>query len=464
LDANGGGTILASTISDNSATGGQGYNDAFGDYSPAPGGFAAGGGAFSPDKLTITNSTLVANAATGGDGGDGNYEPGTGGTAIGGGICATDLILADSTVAGNSATAGTAGSYFYTNDSNGPVSPGIAAAGGAVALSATLTNSIVSTNTSGGTADDLSGTVNSSSANNLIGVGGGLTNHVNGNKVGFENPMLSALGNYGGPTETMVPLPGSPVVDAGNASQIPPGITTDQRGYDRISRGTVDIGATELGNSFISGVVFDDANGDGKQDNGEAGLAGITVYDDANNNGKLDPGEFKTPTNSNGAYSFSYLNPAPFKIRELLPVGWKQTTPSNNFAWTLYLGNNQTTTGLNFGEQLIAPTGGSISGTVFNDANADLKQDDGELGLVGWTVFIDTNNDGILDNGEAHTLTTASGSYTFFGLAAGTYLIRAVRPTGWSQTTPTNGFGQHITLAKNKNLTGVQFGERQPPK
>ena len=59
-----------------------------------------------------------------------------------------------------------------------------------------------------------------SGANNLIddaANAGGLSNGSNGNIVGV-NPLLSALGNYGGPTQTMALLPGSPAIDAGDTA------------------------------------------------------------------------------------------------------------------------------------------------------------------------------------------------------------------------------------------------------
>ena len=58
-------------------------------------------------------------------------------------------------------------------------------------------------------------------------------------------PVIAALGNYGGPTQTMALLPGSPAIDAGSNALIPGGVTTDQRGVSRIVNGTVDIGAVE---------------------------------------------------------------------------------------------------------------------------------------------------------------------------------------------------------------------------
>lgn len=44
------------------------------------------------------------------------------------------------------------------------------------------------------------------------------------------NPSLAALGNYGGPTQTMIPLPGSSAICAGLKAEIQNGVTTDQRG------------------------------------------------------------------------------------------------------------------------------------------------------------------------------------------------------------------------------------------
>ena len=57
----------------------------------------------------------------------------------------------------------------------------------------------------------------------------------------------------------------------------------------------------------ISGSVLQDTNGNGGCNNGEAGLAGVTVFLDTNNNGVLDTGETSTTTDANGNYSFTNL-------------------------------------------------------------------------------------------------------------------------------------------------------------
>lgn len=56
------------------------------------------------------------------------------------------------------------------------------------------------------------------------------------------DPKLSPLGDYGGPTKTMPPLPDSPVIDAGGTTTL----STDQRGQPRLLVGGLDIGAFEV--------------------------------------------------------------------------------------------------------------------------------------------------------------------------------------------------------------------------
>jgi len=463
VDAKGGGTILSSTISNNSATGGQGYNDQIADYPAQPGGNAAGGGVFSVSTLTITNSTLAANSVAGGNGGGGPYAYNfaNGGSSFGGGVAAPVVILADSTVTGNSSTAGAPGQADNGYGGGGyPGSPGTASGGGIATVTATLTNSIVSADKAGGAFNDIVGTATPSSANNLVGFGGGLINGVNGNKVGVNNPGLSALGNNGGPTHTLVPLPGSPAIDAGNNKLIPSGITTDQRGLPRIVGKAVDIGAVEF-QASIFGTVFNDANGNGKQDSGESGIAGVTVFIDLTNAGVFKPGDPETTTNTSGGYGFTGLIAGTYIVRQILPNGDKQTFPTLGYGNHVTVAAGQTATGANFGDQNVPVMLGSISGTVFNDANGDEKLDNGESGISGWEVYIDLDNNGKFASGDPETTTDADGDFSFDGLLAGTYIVRVIAPAGWSQTYPTNNFGQHITLASGQKANGVLFGEKK---
>ena len=112
----------------------------------------------------------------------------------------------------------------------------------------TLGNTIVAGNTASTSGPDAFGTV-ASQGNNLIGKTDGSSGWVGSDLTGTIatplDPLLAPLGNYGGPTQTMALLPGSPAIDAGNNALIPAGVTTDQRGLPRIVNTVVDIGAFE---------------------------------------------------------------------------------------------------------------------------------------------------------------------------------------------------------------------------
>jgi hypothetical protein len=62
-----------------------------------------------------------------------------------------------------------------------------------------------------------------------------------------------------------------------------------------------------------------------------------------------------------------------------------------------------------------------------------------------------------LDTGELTAVTGAGGTYTFSNVPIGTYVIRQVLLTGYSQTSPGGGSGIHITIAAGSSLTGESF-------
>ncbi|WP_204115191.1 hypothetical protein, partial [Shimia biformata] len=64
-------------------------------------------------------------------------------------------------------------------------------------------------------------------------------------------------------------------------------------------------------------------------------------------------------------------------------------------------------------------TAGTINGFKFEDANGNGIYDEGtESGLGGITVYIDSNNNGILDLGqERYTVTDENGNFSFYGVA-----------------------------------------------
>ncbi|MFC1766164.1 SdrD B-like domain-containing protein, partial [Planctomycetota bacterium] len=77
----------------------------------------------------------------------------------------------------------------------------------------------------------------------------------------------------------------------------------------------------------IEGYKWHDLNADGIWDVGESGLADWLIFLDINDNGLLDAGEPNTLTDTNGHYSFAGLNPEPYSVSEVIPIGWEQSHP-----------------------------------------------------------------------------------------------------------------------------------------
>ena len=193
-------TVIDSTFSDN--YGGQG-----------------GGGIDNSGTLTVSNSTFSGNSGTGG----GINNSGT-------------LTVSNSTFSGNS------GSAIYNGSGT-----------------LTVSNSIFSSNSGGGISNNgatanasynvfFNNTVNGSEADCT-----GCTSNTNAID---DDPKLAQLGNYGGTTQTMLPQPGSAAICAGSAALVPPGLTTDQRGFP-LNPSCVDAGAVQT-NYLMVNTIHDD--------------------------------------------------------------------------------------------------------------------------------------------------------------------------------------------------------------
>lgn len=92
----------------------------------------------------------------------------------------------------------------------------------------------------------------------------------------------------------------------------------------------------------------------------------------------------------------------------------------------------------------------TLSGTLFADPDADGLRDAGEPALSGWTVFLDANNNGLLDPAEATAITDAAGGYSFPTPTQSNYTVAALAQNGWTQTGPIGGAvpGKTINVSK----------------
>jgi len=222
---------------------------------------SSGGGILNYGPLNLTNVTISGNTASGA------HPLGGGGIAHFGGAATLNNV----TISGNSAintggvdNGGSGGGISVYNpatlnlnnvtivNNNASASvPDLGAGGGIDVYADTVNfkNTLIAGNTSSGAGPDCAGTL-ASQGYNLVQDTAGCTiaGDTTGNIIG-QDPLLGALTNNGGATQTHSLLPGSPAIDAGNPAA--PGNggnaceASDQRGVARPQGTRCDIGAYE---------------------------------------------------------------------------------------------------------------------------------------------------------------------------------------------------------------------------
>lgn len=200
----------------------------------------------------------------------------------------------------------------------------------------------------------------------------------------------------------------------------------------------LDFGNVQL--QSISGIAFNDANGNGVKDGAESGQSGLTMtlYNGASST--------TATTVANGAYQFanqvvggSYSvcisTPTPGSWVETLPASGGQCTgaghagqSANGYSFTLA----STGKTADFGHQQL----GSVSGTIYQDVNQDGTENTGDTVLGGWTVNLYKGST-LIDH---TTSSAADGSYVFtlpFVAGSAYKLCEAPPAPGtWAQSEP----------------------------
>jgi uncharacterized repeat protein (TIGR01451 family) len=223
----------------------------------------------------------------------------------------------------------------------------------------------------------------------------------------------------------------------------------------------------------VGDKVWIDADKNGVQDATELPLKGITV--DLVGTGKT------TTTNDAGMYVFDALPAGAYEVKfSGLPTGHTFTTKGSGAATT---DSNATASGAS-GSFTVGPVGAALpnmSSVVPAGINAsaiDATIDAGVIAPdvlygVGDEVWIDANGNDRRDAGElpadklavtlvqngadvATTATTATGTYSFDGLAAGTYQVRFAVPTGYVFVN--KGDGSSATDDSNAAAAGATIG------
>ncbi|WP_170267039.1 choice-of-anchor Q domain-containing protein [Brevifollis gellanilyticus] len=213
-------------------------------------GYSGGGlgvGAFGGGKLTtvVSQCTFAQNSSGPVSGGavmNDGFDPGS----------SSLLTLRRCTLAGNTTTHAQGGGTSIDGYNSG-------------SATTVLDGCLIAGNTSASTAMDVgrfNGAVVTSLGNNLIGNITGTSNvtwlgtDLTGTAAVPLNPMLASLGDYGGPTQTMPPLPGSPARNpVGGTSAAIVGMLRDQRGGVRLQGETMDIGSVETTAEDAPGTI-----------------------------------------------------------------------------------------------------------------------------------------------------------------------------------------------------------------
>lgn len=202
------------------------------------------------------------------------------------------------------------------------------------------------------------------------------------------------------------------------------------------------------GDKAISGTVFLDTNGNGKQDGGEAGLSGKTVEltGDVTKN---------VSTDGKGNYAFTQLVAGSYRITHKVPSGYERTTDDSRPINAADFASNKTIVH-NFGIRTIKPAGPSISSinpthaslgskiTLFGSGFGD-KQTLNAIRLAGPSAI------SLLAPGGSSTLTvTLPSKFPSYCRYASWFCIWRVKPLytpGTYQLTVTNNAGTSNTVS-----------------
>ncbi|MDQ8192397.1 SdrD B-like domain-containing protein, partial [Roseibacillus persicicus] len=230
----------------------------------------------------------------------------------------------------------------------------------------------------------------------------------------------------------------------------------------------------------ISGTVLADTDND---DLGDTAIEGVvlTLKDASGNDIDSDPvaagvQPTVTATDEFGAYSFTGLFPADYRVVETQPSGYDSVSDvdgANNDIigdeTAISVSGGSDSSGNDFVEE--AP--GSISGTVLADTDNNNTGDTAIEGVV-LTLKDAAGNDIDSDPVAAGvqpttTVTDEFGAYSFTNLTPGDYQVVETQPSGYDSVSDVDGANNDIvgdetpiTVSAGSNSSGNDFVEEQP--
>ncbi len=271
--------------------------------------------------------------------------------------------------------------------------------------------------------------------------------------------------------------------DANTSTGKTPGVTLESGQNNP----TIDAGYYKP--ASLGDFVWDDTNGNGRQDAGEPGISGLTVT----LTGTAGDGttvNLTTTTGPDGSYSFTNLKPGTYTVTFTKPTGTAFTgqdngtddkdsdaspTTGSTTAITLVSGQNNTTVDAG----VTRPA--SLGDYVWEDRNGNGVQDSGEPGISGVTVSLEDASGNpardINNNIIPGTTTGTNGQYQFTNLKPGVvYVVKFTAPTGYQPTSAdrgsddtkdsdanvTTGKAAGVTLTGGQNNPTIDAGYYRP--
>jgi hypothetical protein len=227
--------------------------------------------------------------------------------------------------------------------------------------------------------------------------------------------------------------------------------------------GPFHFGTVNVPPATVSGRVYDDVNGNGVRDVDDPAAFSGSVYLDIDADGNLGTNEPSRPV-VGGSFSIPNVTPGTYTVRQVVPAGRVQTDPGRDergqpLGIPITVTAGQDVTGLQFGTAATNRVA-TISGAVFADSIGNGQVDTNEPGVPGCVVYLDADNDAVLDPGERRYV-TQNGTFTFAALPPGTHVVRAVTPDGYRPTLPDGG-AYVVNVSANQSVTGRNFAFAPP--
>jgi serine-aspartate repeat-containing protein C/D/E len=226
-----------------------------------------------------------------------------------------------------------------------------------------------------------------------------------------------------------------------------------------------DGGTSSPPGGFVFGYKWNDLDGSGTWEaQAESPLAGWSIWLDVNGNKTYDAGiDSITQTDGSGMFMFQSLADGAYTVGEVMQPGWVQTYPRGVETQTVTVKKGSAQMGVIFGNRQTGTEDnrGVIRGWKFDDVNGDGMKDLLEPRPPNWGIWLDRNNDGVMDQTDDYTVTGNTGWFVFKNLPAGNYTVREIQKPGWTQTYPGQPPYHSVALQSGQTVT-LLFGNQGP--